>query len=68
MEKDLVRSRFIDALEKTRVCWKNDKRFKEILEKMKLGKDLNKEEFDELYSKLQSCRQCPTVTIAKDLI
>jgi uncharacterized coiled-coil DUF342 family protein len=66
MEKNLIRSRFINALEKTRENWKNDKRFKEIIEKMLQGKDLNKEEFDEVYSILQECRQCPTATIAKD--
>ena len=66
MEKNLIRSRFINALEKTRAIWKNDKRFKEIMEKMVQGKDLNDEEFDEVYSILQDCRQCPTATIAKD--
>ena len=68
MEKDVVRSRFIDALEKTRESWKNNKRFKEIVEKMKLGKDLTNEEFDEVYLILQGCRKCPTATVAKDSV
>ena len=67
MEHNLLRSRFMDALEKTRESWSDNRRFKEILEKMAQGKDLSEEEFDEVYFILQECRQCPTVTIAKDL-
>lgn len=68
MEQDLIRCKFISALEKTSSHWKNDKQFTEIREKMKQGKDLTKEEFDKLYFILQECRQCPTIKIAKDLI
>ena len=41
--------RFLKALEKTRGIWDNDKQFKKIVQKMQIGKNLKRKEFDKVH-------------------
>jgi hypothetical protein len=49
MEQQLILSKFLSALEKTRPNWESEKQFTRILKKMEKGKNLKKKEFEKLY-------------------
>lgn len=53
MEQELMRSRFLVVLKKTRKEWNNDKKFGKLFKKMEKGKNLKKDEFSRLYFMLR---------------
>jgi len=58
LEQELLNSRFLRAIMKTRRSWENDKQFSKIVKKMQKGKNLKRKEFDQVYFLLRERGQC----------